>query len=111
MHNIIIYMQVLRIISVASMATKCSIILLVISISCLCSARKVYIQPSEGEHCPGTCYNINTFGKLADLDYFAINLTSSKLSVSCARFYSMQYANCFKPTPILTDGSTFLGMS
>ena len=66
MHNIIIYMQVLRIISVASMATKCSIILLVISISCLCSARKVYIQPSEGEHCPGTCYNINTFGKLAD---------------------------------------------
>ena len=36
-------------------------------------------------------------------------LSESKLTVSCARFYSMQYANCFKPTPFLTDGSTFLG--
>ena len=33
----------------------------------LCSTRDVYIQPSEGEHCPGTpCYNINTFGEMAD---------------------------------------------
>ena len=48
------------------MVTK-SIILLVLSISCLCSTRDVYIQPSEGEHCPGTpCYNINTFGKMTD---------------------------------------------
>ena len=49
----------------ASMATN-STILLVISISCLCSTRDVYIQPSEGEPCPGTCYNITTFGKMAD---------------------------------------------
>ena len=28
--------------------------------------RDVYIQSSEGEHCPGTnCYNITTFGKMA----------------------------------------------
>ena len=47
------------------MATN-STILLVISISCLCSTRDVYIQPSEGEPCPGTCYNITTFGKMAD---------------------------------------------
>ena len=39
--------------------------ILVLSISCLCSTRDVYIQPSEGEHCP-TCYNITTFGKMAD---------------------------------------------
>ena len=49
-----------------SMATNSIIILLVLSISCLCSTRDVYIQPSEGEHCPGTCYNITTFGKMAD---------------------------------------------
>ena len=49
-----------------SMATNISVALfLVLSISCLCSTRDVYIQPSEGEHCPGTCYNINTFGKMA----------------------------------------------
>ena len=49
------------------MITNSIILLLVLSISCLCSTRDVYIQPSEGEHCPGTpCYNINTFGKMAD---------------------------------------------
>ena len=49
------------------MVSKSIILLLVLSISCLCSTRDVYIQPSEGEHCPGTpCYNINTFGKMAD---------------------------------------------
>ena len=49
------------------MVTKSIILLLVLSVSCLCSTRDVYIQPSEGEHCPGTpCYNINTFGKMAD---------------------------------------------
>ena len=49
------------------MATNSIILLLVLSISCLCSTRDVYIQPSEGEHCPGgTCYNITTFGKMAD---------------------------------------------
>ena len=50
------------------MASNSIILLLVLSISCLCSARDVYIQPSEGEHCPGTpCYNsINTFGKMAE---------------------------------------------
>ena len=43
-----------------------NILLLVLSFSCLCSTRDVYIQPSEGEHCPSTtCYNINTFGKMA----------------------------------------------
>ena len=42
------------------------ILLLVLSISCLCSTRDVYIQPSEGEHCPGSCYNITTFGKMAN---------------------------------------------
>ena len=49
------------------MATTSSIILLlVLSISCLCSTRDIYIQPSKGEHCPGTpCYNITTFGKMA----------------------------------------------
>ena len=48
------------------MATNSIILLLVLSISCLCSTRDVYIQPSEGEHCPGTpCYNITTFGKMA----------------------------------------------
>ena len=47
--------------------TNIIILLLVLSISCLCSTRDVYILPSEGEHCPGTpCYNINTFGKMAD---------------------------------------------
>ena len=48
------------------MATNSIILLLVLSISCQCSTRDVYIQPSEGEHCPGTCYNINTFGKMAE---------------------------------------------
>ena len=42
------------------------ILLLMLSISCLCSTRDVYIQPSEDEHCPGTCYDINTFGKMAE---------------------------------------------
>ena len=51
----------------ASIATNSFILLLMLSISCLCSTRDVYIQPSEGEHCPGTpCYNITTFGKMAD---------------------------------------------
>ena len=52
------------------MATNSIILLLVLSISCLCSTRDVYIQPSVGEHCtcprPGICYNITTFGKMAD---------------------------------------------
>ena len=48
------------------MTNNSIILLLVLSISCLCSTRDVYIQPSEGEHCPGTCYNITTFGKIAD---------------------------------------------
>ena len=49
-----------------SMATNSFILLLMLSISCLCSTKGVYIQPSEGEHCPGTpCYNITTFGKMA----------------------------------------------
>ena len=49
------------------MATDSIVLLLVLSISCLCSTRDVYIQPSEGENCPGgTCYNITTFGKMAD---------------------------------------------
>ena len=47
------------------MATNSTILLLVLSISYLCSTRDVYIQSSEGEHCPGTCYNITTFGKMA----------------------------------------------
>ena len=51
----------------ASMATNSIILLLVLSISCLCSTRDVYIQPSEGEHCPGTpCYNVTTFGKMVN---------------------------------------------
>ena len=42
-------------------------IIFLLSISCLCSARDVYIQPAEGEHSPGTpCYNINDLGRLAD---------------------------------------------
>ena len=49
------------------MATNSIILLQVLSISCLCSTRDVYIQPSEDEHCPGTpCYNVTTFGKMAD---------------------------------------------
>ena len=48
------------------MATNSIILLLVLSIPCLYSTRDVYIQPSEGEHCPGTCFNITTFGKMAD---------------------------------------------
>ena len=47
------------------MATNNINLLLLLSILCLCSTRDVYIQPSEGEHCPDTCYNINTFGKMA----------------------------------------------
>ena len=51
----------------ASTATNSIILLLVLSISFPCSTRYVYIQPSEGEHCPGTpCYNVTTFGKMAD---------------------------------------------
>ena len=51
----------------ASMAIHSIILLLVLSISCPCSTRDVYILPSEGEHCPGTpCYNVTTFGKIAD---------------------------------------------
>ena len=52
------------------MAANSMILLLVFSISCPCSTRDVYIQPSEGaEHCPGTCYNINTFGKMAQNNF------------------------------------------
>ena len=52
------------------MAANSMILLLVLSISCPCSTRDVYIQPSEGaEHCPGTCYNINTFGKMAHKNF------------------------------------------
>ena len=49
-----------------TMNTNSIILLLVLYTSCLCSTRGVYIQPSEGEHCPGTpCYNISTFGRMA----------------------------------------------
>ena len=49
------------------MATNSIILLLVLNILCICSTKDVYIQPSEGEHCPGTpCYNITTFGEMAD---------------------------------------------
>ena len=49
------------------MTTSNFILLLVLGTVRLCSTRDVYIQPSEGEHCPGTpCYNITTFGKMAD---------------------------------------------
>ena len=49
------------------MTTNSIILLLVLYTSCLCSTRDVYIQPSEGEHCPGTpCYNITTFGNMAE---------------------------------------------
>ena len=49
------------------MATNSIILLLVLSISCLCSTRDVHILPSERDYCPGTpCYNITTFGKMAD---------------------------------------------
>ena len=55
---------VLVVFTVRLLASMTIILLLVLSISC--SARHVYIQPSEGEHCPGTpCYNITTFGKMA----------------------------------------------
>ena len=48
------------------MTTNRIFLLLVLSVSCLCSTRVVYIHPSEGEYCPGTpCYDINTFGKMA----------------------------------------------
>ena len=51
------------------MATNSIILLLVLSISqcmSMLNKRDVYIQSSEGEHCPGTnCYNITTFGKMA----------------------------------------------
>ena len=48
-----------------------SILLLLLSIhvtSCLgLMTKNVYILPSEGENCPGhSCYNISTFGKMAD---------------------------------------------
>ena len=45
------------------------------------------------------------------LNYFVQKLTCSKLSVSCASFYCLLRANCFKLTAFLPDGSTFLGMS
>ena len=52
------------------MATSTSIILLLVfGIANLCSTIYVDIQPSESEHCrrPATlCYNITTFGKIAD---------------------------------------------
>ena len=55
-----------RLIQSVTMTTNSIILLLVLYISCLCSTRNVYIQPSEGEHCPGTpCYNISTFGRMA----------------------------------------------
>ena len=48
------------------MATISIVLLLVVLISCQCSTRDVYIQPSEGGHCPGApCYNISTFGGMA----------------------------------------------
>ena len=47
------------------MATNSVFLLLVLSVSCVCSTRNVYIQPAEGKHCPGTCYNISNFGKMA----------------------------------------------
>ena len=56
------------------MDTNSIILLLVLSISCLCSSRDVYIQPSEGEHCPGTCYDIKTFGKMADSFSYSFGL-------------------------------------
>ena len=57
--------MITRLHNLASMSNAKIIFLL--SISCLCSARDVYIQPAEGEHCPGTpCYNINDLGRLAD---------------------------------------------
>ena len=50
-----------------SMATNSFILLLMLSISCLCSTRDVYIRPPESDYCPGTlCCNITTFGKMAD---------------------------------------------
>ena len=50
-----------------TMTTNNFILLLLLYTSSLCSTRDVYIQPSEGEHCPGTpCYNITTFGNMAD---------------------------------------------
>ena len=50
----------------AIITTNSIILLLVLYTSCLCSTRDVYIQPSEGEHCPGTpCCNISTFGRMA----------------------------------------------
>ena len=52
---------------VAIMATNSIILLLLLSISCLCSTKDVYIQQFEGENCPGTpCYDITTFGEMAD---------------------------------------------
>ena len=38
-------------------------------------------------------------------------MTCSKLSVSCASFYCVQRANCFKLNTLLPDGSMFLGIS
>ena len=52
---------------VAIMATNSITLLLLLSISCLCSTKDVYIQQFEGENCPGTpCYDITTFGEMAD---------------------------------------------
>ena len=51
----------------SKMVTNSITLLLVLSISCLCSTRDVCIQPSEGKRCPGTpCYKLNSFGKMAD---------------------------------------------
>ena len=57
--------------NIARMLAINSILLLLLSIhvtSCLSlMTRNVYILPSEGENCPGhSCYNISTFGKMAD---------------------------------------------
>ena len=57
------------------MTTNRIVLLLVLSVSCLCSTRVVYIQPSEGKQCPGTpCYDINTFGKMAKMFFNSTGL-------------------------------------
>ena len=51
----------------ATVMVAIAVALLVLSSSSLCSTRDVYIYSSESEHCPGTpCYNISTFGRMAD---------------------------------------------
>ena len=57
------------------MTTNRIVLLLVLSVSCLCSTRVVYIHPSEGKQCPGTpCYDINTFGKMAKMFFNSTGL-------------------------------------